>query len=58
MMEYIVKRIREEEDMPEARVIATGGWSLVLGGMTGIVQAYHPDLTLEGLDWFGTTRLK
>lgn len=58
MMEYLVQRIRTEERMPEARVIATGGWSLVLGGLTDIVQAYHPDLTLEGLDWFASTRIR
>lgn len=57
MMEYLVDRIRREEGIPDARVVATGGWSQVLGGLTNIVDAFHPDLTLEGLEWFARTRL-
>jgi len=57
MMEYLVDRIRREEDLSSARVIATGGWSQILGGLTDIVDEYHPDLTLEGLEWFSRTRL-
>ena len=56
MMEHLVARIRAEEGMPEAKVIATGGWSVVLRGLTRIVDAYCPDLTLEGLEWFVRTR--
>jgi type III pantothenate kinase len=56
MMEHLVARIRSEEKIPQARIIATGGWSLVLRGLTRVVDAYHPDLTLEGLEWFMRTR--
>jgi type III pantothenate kinase len=56
MMEHLVARIRLEEGMPQAKVIATGGWSVVLRGLTRIVDAYWPDLTLEGLDWFVRSR--
>lgn len=56
MMEYLVARIRKEESLPEARVLATGGWSQVLRGLTKVVDGYHPDLTLEGLEWFLRTR--
>jgi len=56
MMEYMVARIRQEERLPHARVLATGGWSQVLRGLTKVVDGYHPDLTLEGLEWFCRTR--
>jgi len=56
MMEYMVTRIRREENIPEAKVIATGGWSQVLRGLTAVVDAYHADLTLDGLEWFSQTR--
>ena len=57
MMEYLVARIRREEDIPQARIIATGGWSQVLGGLTQVIDEFHPDLTLEGLEWFARTRI-
>ena len=57
MMEYLVARIRREEGIPNARVLATGGWSQVLGGLTSVIDEYHPDLTLEGLEWFARTRI-
>ena len=57
MMEYLVARIRREEGVPAAKVIATGGWSQVLRGLTTVVDAYHADLTLEGLEWFSRTRM-
>lgn len=57
MMEYLVARIKREENMPDAKVLATGGWSQMLGGLTQIVDEYHTDLTLEGLEWFARTRL-
>lgn len=56
MMEYLVTRIRKEESLPRAQVLATGGWSQVLRGLTKVVDEYHPDLTLEGLEWFSRTR--
>lgn len=56
MMEHLVARIRSEEEIPNARVLATGGWSQVLRGLTKVVDEFHPDLTLEGLEWFLRTR--
>lgn len=56
MMEYLVGRIRREEGMEDAKVLATGGWSQVLRGLTSVVDDYHVDLTLEGLEWFSRTR--
>lgn len=56
MMEFLVARIRREENIPEARVIATGGWSQILGGLTRTIDGYRPDLTLEGLEWFTRSR--
>lgn len=57
MMEYLVARIRREESLQHAQVIATGGWSRILGDLTSVIDAFHPDLTLEGLEWFSRTRL-
>lgn len=57
MMEYLIARIKREEGIPDAKVLATGGWSQMLGGLTNIVDEYHTDLTLEGLEWFARTRL-
>jgi type III pantothenate kinase len=56
MMEHLVDRIRREEGMPQAKVIATGGWSQVLPGLTRVIDLYCVDLTLEGLEWFIRTR--
>jgi len=56
MMEHLVDRIRREEMIPQAKVIATGGWSQVLRGLTKIFDLYCVDLTLEGLEWFSLTR--
>lgn len=56
MMEHLVERIRREEGIPAAKVIATGGWSQVLRGLTQIIDMYCLDLTLEGLEWFSRTR--
>ncbi|MCB9497705.1 MAG: type III pantothenate kinase [Fibrobacteria bacterium] len=57
MIEYLVERIRREERIPDARVIATGGWSQMLGSLTSVIDEFHNDLTLEGLEWFAHTRL-
>jgi len=58
MMEYLVRRIQEEEKMPpQTRVLATGGWCNALRGRSPVFDEIHPDLTLEGLDWFSQTRL-
>jgi len=58
MMEYMVRRILREEGLgPAAKVIATGGWSQVLRGLTDVVDMYQTDLTLDGLEWFSRTRL-
>ena len=56
MMEHLVERIRREEEIPHAKVIATGGWSQVLRGLTRVFDLYCVDLTLEGLEWYSRTR--
>jgi type III pantothenate kinase len=59
MMEYMVRRILREEGFGiAAKVIATGGWSQVLRGLTDVVHSYQTDLTLDGLEWFSRTRLE
>lgn len=47
-VEGMVKRIRRELGA-QARVIATGGLSGLVAGHTGIIEACHPALVLEGI---------
>lgn len=47
--EYIVEKLKEELDMPEAAVVATGGLSRLIAQGTDIFDHINPLLTLEGL---------
>ncbi len=48
LLEGMVARIQAELGY-EARVIATGGWSELIGGASSVVAVIEPLLTLEGL---------
>jgi type III pantothenate kinase len=48
LFEGMVARIKAELGY-DARVIATGGWSELIGGASGVVDRIDPLLTLEGL---------
>jgi len=48
LVEYMVGKMRKEIG-GEVRVIATGGLSKAIMGLTGIFDAVDADLTLDGL---------
>lgn len=48
-VEYIVKKIKEEMNLPEMKVIATGGLAKILKGETEVIDVYDGMLTFKGL---------
>ncbi len=48
-VEYIVRKIQEEMNLPHIKVIATGGLAKIIDEGTDIFDEYNPFLTLEGL---------
>lgn len=47
--EYIIKKMKEELDNPDVKVIATGGLGTIIAAETDSIDTYNPILTLEGL---------
>ena len=47
--EYIIRRIKEEAGIQEARVVATGGLGKIISESTDEIDIYDADLTLKGL---------
>lgn len=47
--EYIIRKIKEEAGLPEAKVVATGGLGKIVADFTDEIQVYDADLTLKGL---------
>lgn len=47
--EYIIRRIKQEAGIPDAKVIATGGLGKIISENTDEIQIYDADLTLKGL---------
>ncbi|GMQ57884.1 type III pantothenate kinase [Vallitalea sediminicola] len=48
-VEYIVKKIREEMNIPDMKVVATGGLAKIIYKETDYIDVYDPMLTLKGL---------
>lgn len=48
-VEYLVKHLKEEADVLDAKVIATGGIANIIKEKTDIIDVYDNDLTLFGL---------
>lgn len=48
-VEYIVKRIKEEMNIPDMKVVATGGLMRVLQDGTDVIDVYDSNLTFKGL---------
>jgi type III pantothenate kinase len=48
-VEYIVKRVKEEMNCPEMKIIATGGLGSIINDETDVIDVYDPMLTLKGL---------
>ncbi len=47
--EYIIRKIKDEAGVPDAKVIATGGLGKIISENTDEIQIYDADLTLKGL---------
>ena len=48
--EYIVKKIIEESNLDNVKVIATGGLGKIIAESTDVIQIYDSELTLKGLN--------
>jgi len=49
--EYIIRKMKEEAKLLEAKVIATGGLGKIVSEHTDEIQIYDADLTLKGLQY-------
>ncbi len=47
--EYIVRKIQEEAQLEEMKVVATGGLGKIISDATDCIDIYDPNLTLKGL---------
>ena len=47
--EYIIRKLKEESGLMDAKVIATGGLGKVISESTSEIDVYDADLTLKGL---------
>jgi len=47
--EYIIRRMKQESELPDAKVIATGGLGKLISEATDAIDIYDPELTLHGL---------
>lgn len=48
-VEYLVRRIKEELNQPQLKVIATGGLGRILVNETDCIDEYDPDLAFKGM---------
>ena len=47
--EYIIKKMKEESELPNLKVVATGGLGKLISEATDAIDIYDPELTLHGL---------
>ncbi len=47
--EYIIKRMKQEAELPDIKVVATGGLGKLISDATDTIDIYNPELTLHGL---------
>lgn len=47
--EYIIKRMKQEAELPDIKVVATGGLGKLISEATDTIDIYNPELTLHGL---------
>lgn len=48
--EYIVRRMKEEADMGDVKVVATGGLGRIIANETDCIDIYDSNLTLKGMN--------
>ncbi|MCI8342271.1 MAG: type III pantothenate kinase [Firmicutes bacterium] len=46
---YIIENVKKELDMPEMKIVATGGMAREIGGESGIFDIFDPLLAFKGL---------
>ena len=49
-LEYIIRKVKEEAQLDEMKVIVTGGLGRIISENTTCVDVYDPDLTLKGMN--------
>ena len=47
--EYIIKQVKKEADLPDLKVVATGGLGKIISDETDLIDVYDPMLTMKGL---------
>ena len=47
--EYIIKRVKEESQLDNIKVVATGGLGRIIANETDAIDIYDPNLTLKGI---------
>ena len=47
--EYIINQVKKEANLPDLKVVATGGLGRIIAEETDSIQVYNSSLTLEGL---------
>lgn len=47
--EYIIKKVKEETNIPDLKVVATGGLGRIIADETELIDIYDSSLTLDGL---------
>lgn len=47
--EYIIREVKKESNLPNLKVVATGGLGRLIADETESIDVYDPSLTLEGL---------
>ncbi|MDD3369436.1 MAG: type III pantothenate kinase [Lachnospiraceae bacterium] len=47
--EYIIKQVKKESNLPELKVVATGGLGRIIADETDAIDVYDSTLTLDGL---------
>ena len=48
--EYIVRHMKEEANLGEIKVVATGGLGRIIASETSMIDVYDPNLTLKGMN--------
>ncbi len=48
--EYIIRKVKEENNCPEAKVVVTGGLGRIIANEVDSIDAYDSDLTLKGIN--------
>mgnify|MGYP000277908550 FL=1 len=50
LREYIVRHMKEEANLGEIKVVATGGLGRIIASETSMIDVYDPNLTLKGMN--------